>query len=98
MMADTQPRDGLNERTADFMHALAASDVDAANISADVGDDVAHVWVWMPEADVDDAESIAADHDFDLFGEVLTELKAAYNPSGSDGRQRFRFDGQEVQD
>ncbi|UTF55962.1 hypothetical protein [Natronosalvus rutilus] len=86
----------LEDRTTEFMHALAAADVDAANISADRSGAGMMVHTWLPEADLEAAEEIAGDHGFELYGETLTELKAKYNRAAADqGRKRYRFEAEE---
>lgn len=52
--------------TSQFMHALAAADVDAANISADRPDDrdTLTVTALIEPSDVEAAGEIAEEHDF----------------------------------
>ena len=55
------------ETTSQFMHALAAADVDAANISAarpDEEQDTLTVTALIKPADVQAAAGIATEHDF----------------------------------
>jgi hypothetical protein len=53
------------ETTSQFMHALAAADVDAANISAERTDGGFTVTSQIAPADVQAAEEIATEYDFD---------------------------------
>ena len=58
--------DALEDRTSDFMHSLAASDADVANISADRTDE--GMVVTFDLLDSDDAElvrDVAEEHDFE---------------------------------
>lgn len=85
--------DDAETRATDFMHALAASEVDAANISAEPTGAGAMVHAWLLPDEVEDAEVVAAEYDFELYGETLTELKAKYNRAAADaGRKRYRFE------
>lgn len=54
------------ETTSQFMHALAAADVDAANISADRPDDrdTLTVTAAIDPTDIEAAAEIAEEHDF----------------------------------
>ncbi|AYM00295.1 hypothetical protein PhiH1_245 [Halobacterium phage phiH] len=54
------------ETTSQFMHALAAAEVDAANISAERSDDpdILTVTSLIEPADIEDASEIAGEHDF----------------------------------
>jgi len=53
------------ETTSQFMHALAAAGVDAANISADRTDDGFAVTTLVATEDVQAAEEVATEYDFD---------------------------------
>lgn len=80
-------------RTIEFMHALAADDVDAVNISADRTGAGMMVHTWLPEGDLEAAEEIAGEHDFTLYGETGTDVNAKYNRTAADaGRLRYRFE------
>lgn len=76
----------LEDRTSEFMHALAAADVDAANISASRTDGGMAVDVDLPAVDdaVQNAESVADNHAFVLRGRI--------GPGRFEGRNRYRFD------
>jgi len=53
------------ETTSQFMHALAAADVDAANISAERTDGGFTVRSQIAPGDLQAAEEIATEYDFD---------------------------------
>ena len=69
-MKATTEADG---RTVEFMHALAASDVDVTDISADDSEfsDMT-VEAWVPDTDdaLDAVVSLAREHGFDFDGVV----------------------------
>ena len=62
-----------DDRTVEFMHALAASDVDVTDISADDSEfsDMT-VEAWVPDTDdaLDAVVSLAREHGFDFDGVV----------------------------
>lgn len=84
--------DDLKNRTTDFMHALAASDVDAANISADTNGVGMMVHAYIPDDEIDAAESIATDYGFTLYGAVDTAVHTRRNQAAAEGRTRYRFE------
>lgn len=86
----------LKERTTDFMHALAASSADAANISADRTGAGMMVHTWLGPSHVGNAQAVAEKYGFELYGEMQTELNAKYNRAAADaGRKRYRFETRE---
>lgn len=95
-MSETDTTD-LKDRTTNFMHALAASEADAANISADRTGAGMMVHTWLPPSHVGNAQAVAAKYGFELYGEMQTELKAKDNQAAADaGRKRYRFETQEA--
>ena len=63
--------DDLEKRTTDFMHALAASEADVSNISADRTEDCLVVTFGL--LDPDDADlvrDVADEHDFEQYGDT----------------------------
>ena len=57
--------DDLEQRATDFMHAIAASDADVANISADrTGDSVVVTFGLLDPDDADLVRSVAEEHGF----------------------------------
>lgn len=69
--------DDLEERTTDFMHALAASDADVANISADRTEE--GMVVTFDLIDPDDADlvrSVGEEHDFEATDDTSERFEA----------------------
>ena len=80
-------QDQAQQRTTDFMHALAASPVDACNISAcrDGTGYVVTAWVATGSGDLGElagAADLGAEHGFSLLGEA--ELVEGPQPPGED--------------
>ena len=64
------PDTDLEERTNDFVHALAASDADVANITAEKSEQGMRVTLDL--LDLDDADlvrDVADAHDFEQYGD-----------------------------
>jgi hypothetical protein len=87
-MATQQTTDDVEQNTIDFMHGLAASDVDAANISAERTPREMRVHADIPRADSAAASDLAAEYDFGVRVRALPG-----EPGGAtDGdRTRWRF-------
>jgi len=63
--------DDLEDRTTEFMHALAASDADVANISADRTEDGMVVTFDLLDPDhLDLVGDVAEDHGFHQYGDT----------------------------
>lgn len=63
--------DDLEERTSDFVHALAASEADVANISADRTEQGMRVTLDLNDAEDDDlVRDIAEDYGFQQYGDT----------------------------
>jgi hypothetical protein len=63
--------DDLEERTNEFVHALAASDADTANISAERTESGMRVTFDLNETnDADLVRRIADDHGFEQYGDT----------------------------
>ena len=63
--------DDLEERTTAFMHALAASDADIANISADRTEDgMVVTFDLLDPEDADLVRDVADEHDFEQYGDT----------------------------
>lgn len=89
-------RTDLEQRTTDFMHALAASNADAVNISADRNGTGMMVFVWLHDSGLEHAKEIAGDHGFTLYGEDSTRETAERHDGThwpyDQGRKRYRFE------
>lgn len=86
------PTEPVKERTTEFMHALAAADADAVNISAEGTGAGMMVHTWLPEGDLEAAGEIAGEYGFELYGETGTDREAKRNRAAADGRNRYRFE------
>lgn len=63
--------DDLEERTSDFVHALAASDADVANISADQTEQGMRVtFDLLDHDDADLVREVAKEHGFEQYGDT----------------------------
>jgi hypothetical protein len=63
--------DDLESRTTDFMHALAASEADVANISAERTDqDMRVTFDLLDTDDADLVRDVATEHGFDQYGDT----------------------------
>lgn len=63
--------DDLEERTNDFVHALAASDADVANISGERTEQGMRVtFDLLDSADTDLVQEIAEEHGFEQYGDT----------------------------
>ena len=63
--------DDLEEQTSDFVHALAASDADVANISAERTERGMRVTFDLLNSDhVDLVREVAAEHGFKQYGDT----------------------------
>jgi len=63
------PDDDLEERTTDFMHALAASDADVANISAERTEQrMVVTFDLLDSDDADIVQDVADEHGFNQYG------------------------------
>ena len=63
--------DDLEERTSDFVHALAASDADVANISADQTEQGMRVtFDLLDHDDADLVRDVAKEHGFEQYGDT----------------------------
>lgn len=82
----------VQDRTSQFMHALAAN-VDAVNISGDetgVGYMV-HAWIKDNSEERETARELAQDHGFTEYGPVTTVGMGGRPPSAEE-RERIRFE------
>jgi hypothetical protein len=71
------PDDDLEERTTDLMHALAASDADVSNISAERTEDGMIVTIDLLDPDDRDrVESIATEHGFEATDDTGEQFEA----------------------
>jgi len=63
--------DDLEERTTDFMHALAASEADVANISADRTEEGMRVtFDLLDPDDADLVRDVATEHGFEQYDDT----------------------------
>ena len=63
--------DDLKERTNDFVHALAASDADVANITAEKSEQGMRVtFDLLDHDDADIVQDVADEHGFEQYGDT----------------------------
>ena len=79
--------DDLEERTTDFMHALAASEADVANISADRTEDGMVVTFDLLDSDnADLVREVAAEYGFEASDDTGEQFETATKEGETENR------------
>ena len=76
MTEDNMTEDNLEQRTTDFMHALAASEADVANISAErTGRGMRVTFDLLDPNNADLVREVAKEHAADYLSSTAAELR-----------------------
>jgi hypothetical protein len=88
--AEADRRARRRNPASDFAHRLAASDLEAANITADKRSGETWLYVWLPPSEVGAASSMAKSYGFEYEGETGSRSRSG-RLNRQRGLKRYRF-------